>query len=244
MKKENFIMFVCYAHRGASEYAPENTMSSFCLGIEFGANGIETDVRRTKDGVLVLFHDKDLVRVAGQEGSVADYTYEELLNFRIRNANTGEEDIIVKFEDFLRYFGFRDLHFAIELKQDGIQEEVIELLEKYNMKDKAIITCFRIEFLRPVKELRPDWRIGLLTKEVNEEILAGLAEIGGEQICPKGSIVTPENVAEWHEMGLNVRAWGITDEAVMKHAYDCGVDGMTVNFPDLLVKYMVKKQTV
>ena len=46
-----------YAHRGASEYAPENTLSSFYLGLLQGANGIETDIQRTKDGVLVLFHD-------------------------------------------------------------------------------------------------------------------------------------------------------------------------------------------
>ena len=50
-------LFINYAHRGASAYAPENTMSAFLLGIKQGANGIETDVRRTKDGVLVLFHD-------------------------------------------------------------------------------------------------------------------------------------------------------------------------------------------
>lgn len=65
-------MFISYAHRGASEYAPENTMSSFYLGLEQGANGIETDVRRTKDGVLVLFHDQTLKRVIGETGRVAD----------------------------------------------------------------------------------------------------------------------------------------------------------------------------
>ena len=53
-----------YAHRGASEYAPENTFSAFYLGLEMGADGIETDVRMTRDGKLVLFHDGVLDRVA------------------------------------------------------------------------------------------------------------------------------------------------------------------------------------
>ena len=57
--------FVNYAHRGASAYAPENTLASFYLGCQMGANGVETDVQRTKDGVLVLFHDNDLMRIAG-----------------------------------------------------------------------------------------------------------------------------------------------------------------------------------
>lgn len=57
-----------YAHRGASEYAPENTLSSFYLGLLQGANGIETDVQRTKDGVLVLFHDPTIDRVTNGNG--------------------------------------------------------------------------------------------------------------------------------------------------------------------------------
>ena len=118
-------MFVVYAHRGASEYAPENTLSSFYLGIHMGANGIETDVRRTKDGVLVLFHDKNLERVIGCEGSVADNTYAELLQMRVRNVKTDTQDLIVTFEDFLRYFSFRDLHFAIELKDPDIEADVL-----------------------------------------------------------------------------------------------------------------------
>ena len=70
--------FVNYAHRGASEYLPENTLLAFYTGIYMGANGIETDVQRTRDGVLVLFHDDTLQRVTGQSGCIADYTFEQL----------------------------------------------------------------------------------------------------------------------------------------------------------------------
>jgi glycerophosphoryl diester phosphodiesterase len=234
-------MFVVYAHRGASEYAPENTMSSFQLGVQMGANGIETDVRRTKDGVLVLFHDKDFTRVIGCEGCIADYTYEELMQFYVKNEKTDTKDIIVSFEDFLRYFSFRDLHFAIELKED-LAEETLALLDRYNMKEKAIITSFQYDYIKRVKELRPDWRVGYLVKEVNDELLQQLAAIGGEQLCPRAKYVTAENVEKWHAMGYNVRAWGVTDFDLMKNAYDCGTDGMTVNFPDQLIRYMVQKQ--
>jgi len=71
-------MFINFAHRGASSYAPENTMSAFYLGLRMGANGIETDIQRTGDGILVLFHDDTLDRVTGQSGKIADYTYEQL----------------------------------------------------------------------------------------------------------------------------------------------------------------------
>lgn len=235
-------MFICYAHRGASEYAPENTFSSFYLGYRFGANGIETDVRRTKDGVLVLFHDDTLTRVAGVDGSIADYTYEELLNFRVRNAKTGETDVIVKFEDFCRLFGFRDLTFAIELKVAGVEADVTAMLDRYGMREKSVITSFDFDFISNVKKIRPDYRVGYLTSVVNDEILANLKKIGGEEICPKAKELTKEKVDAWHAMGFNVRAWGVSDEILMRATYDMGADGMTVNFPDLLVKYMIANQ--
>lgn len=237
MQTEITKMFITYAHRGASEYAPENTLSSFYLGVSMGANGIETDVQRTKDGVLVLFHDDTLDRVTGRSGRIGDYTYEALSQMRVRNEKTNTEDIITTMDDFLRYFGFRDLTFAIELKETGIEEDVLALLDKYGMREKTVITSFKFECIETVKKLRPDYRVGWLTVEFDEEKLSRMKAIGGEELCPKAEHLTPELVKAWHEMGYNVRAWGVANTDIMKHACECGADGMTVNFPDLLVKY-------
>ena len=95
--------FINYAHRGASEYAPENTFLSFYTGMMMGANGIETDVQQTRDGVLVLFHDDTILRLTGAEGSIQDYTLAELQQFTFEK--DGLKDKIVVFEDFLRLFG-------------------------------------------------------------------------------------------------------------------------------------------
>ena len=70
--------FIVYAHRGASEYCPENTLLSFYTGVYMGANGIETDVQRTKDGTLVLFHDANIKRMTGVDCEVASIDYKEL----------------------------------------------------------------------------------------------------------------------------------------------------------------------
>ena len=85
-----------YAHRGASEYAPENTLSSFYLGLIQGANGIETDVQRTRDGVPVLFHDDTIDRVSDGHGKISDYTFDQLKKVKIYgNCTTGFYDQIV-----------------------------------------------------------------------------------------------------------------------------------------------------
>lgn len=229
---------VVYAHRGASQYMPENTFSSFYLGCWMGANGIETDVRKTRDGELVLFHDESLERVTGEGGRISDYTYAELLNMRVRNIRSGTEDLIVKFEDFLRFFSFRQLHFAIELKEPDTEEQVLRLLDAYDMREKTIVTSFAFDCIKRVKDICPNYRVGHLADDFGDDEIRSMNEIGGEQLCPKAGRLTAEKVAKWHSLGFDVRAWGVSDTEMMKKACACGVDGMTVNFPDLLVRYL------
>ena len=70
-----------WAHRGASGYAPENTLDAFQKAIDMGADGIELDVQLTKDGKVVVVHDEVIDRVSDGSGLVQDYTYEELKKF-------------------------------------------------------------------------------------------------------------------------------------------------------------------
>lgn len=237
LQEESKESFVGYAHRGACAYAPENTLTAFYLGLYQGANGIETDVRMTKDGVLVLFHDRDLVRMAGVEGGVSDYTWEELQKFTLEK--NGLTDKITLLEDFLRLFCFRDITFAIELKQQGIEPMVADLLRKYNMVEKTVVTSFRFDCIRAIKEYAPEFHVGLLIREVTDETVAMVKAIGGEEICPHAESVTAEKVVAWHREGLNVRAWGVSSTELMEKVCAAGADGMTVNFPDKLTAYLL-----
>ena len=228
--------FITYAHRGASEYCPENTMMSFFVGLFMGANGIETDVQVTKDGMLVLFHDDTLLRVTGEVGCVADYTYGELSAFKVRKGDI--YDGIPTLEDFLSHFASRDITFAIELKVGGIEKLVADMIFEYGIEEKTVVTSFNFDYIRKIKEYAPTLRVGYLVREVSEDVLSNLSEIGAYEICPHGRDVSCENVKKWHELGFNVRAWGISNEEIMRRVYDAGADGMTVNFPDKLLKYI------
>ena len=228
------ISVINYAHRGASAYFPENTMSAFYAGLAMGADGIETDIHRTKDGVLVLFHDDTLDRVTDGTGSICDYTYAQLQELRVRRGD--RLDKIVSFEDFLRFFSWRELTFAIELKQDQVERETIDLLEKYHMREKTILTSFRFSSLQTARAYHPGYRIGYLYDSREPDPEGKLRSIGGEELCPKTALLTPDYVARYRAMGDSVRAWGVADEALMRHAIACGVDGMTVNFPDKLAE--------
>lgn len=230
--------FINYAHRGASSYAPENTMSAFRLGLQMGANGIETDVQRTNDGVLVLFHDDTIARVTGQSGSIKDYTYAQLREFSV--TVHGQSDRIPTLEEFLQEFGHLDLTFAMELKQPFTEADTLAMLDKYAMKDKTVITSFRLECLMRARACGPDYRMGYLTMDINPLTLPVMDTIGIQEVCPEASLVTPALVEELHGKGYSVRAWGVANEDLMKAVYDAGADGMTVNFPDKLTEYIAK----
>lgn len=228
-----------YAHRGASEYAPENTLSSFYLGLMQGANGIETDVQRTRDGALVLFHDETLDRVTDAKGPLAEYTLEELKRVKVYgNAPNGFYDRIITLKEFLEKFATYDIRFAIELKGAGVEEESLALIKEFGVLERTTFTSFHFDYIKKIKELDSTARVGWLTWNPKEAEIQQLLSIGGEEMAPDAKGITKEMMANLRNNGLGVRAWGVVNTALMRKACKMGVDGMTVNFPDKLFRYL------
>ena len=231
--------FIDLAHRGASAYAPENTLASFYKGIELGANGIETDLQKTKDGVIFLFHDDKLDNKTDAKGYPSEYTWVELKQLDAGSwfSPKYKGERLVSFEDFLHYFGDKELIFAIELKVPFIEKEVkeiLELIDYYEIRAKVTITSFIFENLVVTRKVDKDIKIGYLLKNIDVDNIKQLKSINAQQICPFAELLTLQDVLLAKQHGLQVRAWGIKNTEVMKHALDCGVDGMTLDFPDKL----------
>ena len=228
-----------YAHRGASEYAPENTLPSFYLGLLQGANGIETDVQLTKDGIPVLFHDDTVDRVSDGHGKLSDHTLEELKALKITgNCTTGFYDRIVTLREFLEKFSCYDISYAMELKGAGVEAVTLDMMKEFGLMEKTTFTSFQFDYIKKIKELDSAARVGWLVEQVDEETLQKLLDIGGEELAPEACLITEETMAHWRSLGLGVRAWGVSNVSVMKRMCRMGVDGMTVNFPDRLFQYL------
>lgn len=231
-----------YAHRGASEYAPENTMASFCMGIEMGANGIETDVQRTSDGVLVLSHDATLKRTAGLDCRVCDRTWAELSGVDV-GLFKGEKyagERMVTLADFLRYFGGKDLHIALEIKQSGIEHEVWEMVRPVLPKSRVTVTSFMLDSLLVLAKEPDKPRLGYLARTFSPELLDQMKEQGIEEYCPAAESLNEEMVEAVRARGMGLRAWGVSSEELMRRMCALRVDGMTVNFPDKLTQYLAE----
>jgi len=230
-------MIINYAHRGASSYRPENTLCAFYLGWQMGANGIETDVQLTKDGILVLFHDDTLERIAGRQERICDLTWNEL---RLIDAggHKGEQfagELIPTFEEFLHHFGYKGLHLAIEIKQPGIEQDVIEMLRRYGCIDEHIvITSFSWDSVVAIRQIAPEFHTGYLCHQCSDELFSRMQQEGVWQFCPKAADFTDEWNRKLRDAGFSIRAWGVANEDLMHRMLQMGVDGMTVNFPDKL----------
>lgn len=228
-----------YAHRGASEYAPENTLSSFYLGLLQGANGIETDVQRTKDGALVLFHDDRVDRVSDGQGFLRDFTLAELKELKIYGNNThGFYDSVVTLEEFLKIFSRYDIRFAMELKGPDVEQDTLALIRKFGIQNRTTFTSFQFPYIEKIKQLDKMARVGYLTENTDQNKINQLLSIGGEEIAPRANEITDMSISLWRNLGLGVRAWGVQTIPIMKEMCRLQVDGMTVNFPDRLFQYL------
>ncbi len=225
-----------YAHRGASAYYPENTLRAFYAGLEMGADGIETDIQRTKDGVLVLSHDDSLERVAGIKKCISELTYDELLDvdLGIRMGEKFKGERIARLDTFLTQFGRRGLTLALEIKKAGVEADCLKCVNSLRCRDDVIFTSFVWESLIAMRELDADIREGFLTWDITEETLDNLEKNHIHQICPLISRVTPDGMVLAAQRGISVRFWGVNDIDLMNRAIELGGDGMTINFPDKL----------
>ena len=242
--------FLNIAHRGASEYAPENTFAAFDMALDMGVNHVELDVHFSRDGHIVVIHDDNLDRTTDGSGPVADLTLAEL-----RELDAGSwfgpeyagERIRTLAELFERYKG--RLHFHIEIKghAEGLASRVADLVRAYGLTDDVTITSFWKPWLEEVRAYAPElttgWLAPLGPTGWDDSIIEQAAALGLDQVCPRANITTSDLVRTLHERGFTVRCHSVYSEELMRHAVECGADGMTINFPDKLTEYLHQRHS-
>lgn len=221
------------AHRGASGYAPENTRAAFERAIAMGADAIETDVRLTADGQLVLVHDATVTRTTDGRGPVADHTLAELRALDagswFSEAFAGER--VPTLADLIAEVAPR-IPVVLEIKDQAATTLTIEAIRAARIETRVEVTSFLWPAVVEAKRLVPELTIGFLTPEFDEDIIRRCARRGFAQVCPHVDTLTKALVAHAHDAGLTVRAYGISRREQVDHLVATGVDGATVNWPD------------
>ena len=229
------------AHRGASAYAPENTLAAFDLALDMGCDAIETDVRCSRDGCLVLCHDATVDRVSNGAGAVADLTLAELqaLDFGAHGAPQYAGQLIVRAEDFLRLYAPR-CPLVLEIKAAAAVAPLLHAVASAGLLEGVVFTSFDVDWLVQLHALAPAARIGYLSRSFDADTIERVRAAGFAQVCPRAALLTRPLVDVAHAAGLTVRAWGVDSQDTQKHALQMGADGMTVNWPDLLIRRLVE----
>jgi glycerophosphoryl diester phosphodiesterase len=227
-------------HRGAPSQAPENTLVSFRKAIAIGVTEIELDVHLSKDLQLVVHHDETLDRTTTGTGLLSEYTWQEIrcLDAGVRFSSEFAGEKVPSLEEVLALKNqIRKFHIEIKSPHPELPQKLLDTLHTHQVYEQVRLTSFKRPILENVRQFDQHIPLGFLAIELNlTELIEWARKFGVDQICPKAADLTPEIVSTLHNAGFSVRAWGVKqDEALMRHALQCGVDGMTVDAPDRLI---------
>lgn len=213
------------AHRGASAYAQENTLNAFDLAFKFGATWLETDIQRSKDGVLVLYHDYILKN--GKKIKNCNYNY--LKKF---NVPTLADLLKITPEKFT---------LNLEIKNDdniypNIEKEILaELnLAKNIKKEQILISSFDIPTLQKIRALDSKINIGVLTRNFEVKIPLSLK---AKSVNISAKRVTKNIIKICHENGLKVLVYTVNDLQIYRKLKSWGTDGIFSDNPVLALPH-------
>ena len=235
-----------FAHRGYSGKYPENTMLAFEGALKLNVNGIELDVHTTKDGKLAAIHDESIDRTFLGNGLVKDYDLRDLKKLENRDEKFREniDSIIGTLEEVILLVSFKDdFVLNIELKTDvihynGIEEDVLEMLDSYDMIENTIISSFNHESLKICKKINKNIKTAVLYSEPIEDIVNYAKELGVYAIHPDYKLVDKSLIKKCHENNILVNAYTVNEKEDIERLIEEGIDGIITDYPNIALEIL------
>lgn len=226
------------AHRGYSDAAPENTIPAFVAAGKNGSfYGAECDVRLTKDGVWVVFHDEDVARMTDGEGKVSDFTYEELSRLVIDNGSNIADypnlqiPLLTQYLDICAHYG---LHPFIEIKESsaGCVDSFYALLAERKMTGGCSVLSFHKEIITALHEKESTMDLFFLTKNITNSDIRFCAD--NNCVLSFKHDAARNTVSRLNKAlgkGLTLSAWTVSSTEDYIRLIDNGVLFITCNSP-------------
>jgi glycerophosphoryl diester phosphodiesterase len=236
---------LAFAHRGFSPGGDENSMAAFERAVALGYRYLETDVRVTRDGVALAFHDASLDRVTDRTGVVAELRWEQ-----VRAARIGGTEPIPPLADVLT--SWPDVRVIIDVKSGRGVGPTVDVIRRTGSQDRVCVASFsgaRIDRVR--RALGPSLCTSLKPREALALRAASIwqlprvrslgqcvqvpARLGRVRLIDRRYLVAA------HRLGLQVHAWTVNDRAEMTRLLDLGVDGLITDRADVLRELLVER---
>lgn len=237
---------VVIAHRGFSGRYPENTLRSFREALKLPVGAVELDVRRTKDGVLVVIHDETVDRTTNGKGRVRDLTWEEIKSLDAGSWKGSEfaGERIPRLEEALELINGQKVVF-LEIKEPDTSEQVIDALRQLDAFSWVKIGSFYPQAIARAKKLAPEISsslIGSARVGASDETFAAFVKealsCGANSITVNYAGLTPERILYCHQRCIFVGTWTVNDAEIARRMVAMGVDAIASDFPDMVLSVL------
>lgn len=212
-------------------------MAAFREAIAAGSDGIEFDVRLSRDGVPVIIHDNNLRRTSGLPHRVADLTWPELESLDVG---------VPSLDELFTLFDENDLGLYLEMKSDSAAEReplakaCAKLIDAYSFKDRVFVECFDLPALEVIKRIDPEIKTAALFEPrllSNQPIISRATTIGASAVALHHRLASSSVVQNAKEAGLAVAVWTVDDPAWIERARLMGIDALITNNPAAMLSH-------
>lgn len=235
-------------HRGASAIAPENTLAAFQQAIDDGADGIEFDVRLSRDNVPVVIHDASLKRTCLLNAAVSELTVAELQRVNAGAFFKSAQEpasfhpvptLAQLFELFAHAEGLLYLEMKGEPVTDTLIKCVIEVIDSHDIARRVIVECFDHRAITSLKGLAPHLRTAALFESrirqpanlFGRRVLAAALATNADELALHHTLVTDRLVLEAKDRGLDVVVWTVDETKWLERARRLGIKSLITNNP-------------
>jgi len=231
-----------FAHRGASLYAPENTLAAFRLAVEQGADAIELDAKLSADGHVVVIHDQTVDRTTDGTGRVGELTLDALRRLDA-GSHFGPEFAGEPVPTLEEVFAAVGAHLPINVEltnyaslRDRLPEKVAELVRRHGLEQRVLFSSFNPLALIHVRRELPHAPIGLLAMPGGRGSLARSWPgrlLNYDALHPAWEDATRRLIESAQRRGRRVHAYTVNQRPAMETLFDRGVDGIFTDDPIL-----------
>ncbi len=224
-----------FAHRGGAKLAPENTIEAFDRGLDAGADGLELDVRLSRDGEAVVVHDSTVDRTTRRRGAVSRFSAAELAEVNVPRLR----DVLER---------YKDVPLIIELKESSprLAATVVDLVQQYDAVNRVALGSFHLDAVKAARQREPRIPTGASKAEIRLALYAsyvGIAPFWASYRSlqvPERSfgrrVVSQRFVRMAHAAGLVVQVWTVNEERDIRRLLEWGVDAIISDRPDLAAR--------
>ncbi len=247
------------AHRGASGHAPETTLAAYQLALQMGVDGIEMDVHRLCDGTIVAIHDANVERTTNGKASIVELTLPELKALdaggwfnkafpqKARPEYAGLK--VPTLQEIIDLVKASAVELYIEIKDPeryapDLESALLSVIKNNRLESRTNFISFNAASIARMKALDSAIRTGLLISELRGDPVRAAMEISANEIGLRYTLAAQPIVDAAHRNGLAISVWTIDSQADMRRMLQLGVDGITSNYPDRLIRLLESASTL